>query len=390
MKVSKWSMPIMFFAIALIFSSTSCGEQVGQVATTSFQAPSELTAISTVTGEVFVLKAGDTNWSKASSGTALESGDRIKTGAGSNAVVTFFDGSTIELAADTEIGVSELGIAKPTGSTVIGLWQQIGKTRNRVEKLVDPASRYEIETPAGSAVVRGSVGDVEVDMDGTTRITNIEGRWCGIGQGKEVCIPKGYYIIIVPKQGPSVPAPIPPPPILPPPTLPYQPPTSNSSGQSAPTQLVLPPQLQTWIQTTVADFNSGIGENVTVIDVGGGNGTVVLAVQFEDNNFDLYYESGTLESSSHDCGHPADFDNISWDSQTPPSTELKFQIATNNDNSTWNFIGPDGSPMTYYETSGTNIWSGHDGNRYIKYKAYLRTTDPYQTPELEEVRITYY
>jgi len=381
--ISKSSVLILFFVITLVFVSISCSP--------SYQAPSELTTISALTGEVFVLKAGITTWTKASAGMSLEAGDRIKTSAGSNAVVTFFEGSTIDLAADTEISVSELGIAKHADSTIIKLWQQIGKTRSRVEKLVDPASRYEIDTPAGAAVVRGSIGDVEVDKDGTTRITNIEGRWHGIGQGKEVFIPQGYYIIIKPKQVPSIPAPIPlpPPPILPPPPLPDQLSTWPSLRQSAPPQSVHLPQLQTWTQTTVQDFNSGIGENVTVVDVGGGDGTVML-LKSEGQEVTPYYPSGTLESSSHDCGHPADFGTISWDSQTPGSTELKFQIATNNDNSTWNFVGPDGNPATYYETSGTDIWSGNDGNRYIRYKAYLRTTDPDQTPELEEVRITYY
>src|SRR4030042_2506932 len=126
MNISKRSMQIMVFVIALVFGSISCGEQVGQVATTSFQAPSELTTISAVTGEVFVLKTGTTTWSKASSGMALEVGDHIKAGAGSNAVVTFFEGSTVELAADTEVSVSEVGVAEPTDSTIIRCWQQIG------------------------------------------------------------------------------------------------------------------------------------------------------------------------------------------------------------------------------------------------------------------------
>lgn len=380
MNISKSLVLIVFFVITLVFGSIRCSP--------SYQAPSEPTTISALTGEVFVLKAGSTTWTKASAGISLEAGDRIMTRAGSNAVVTFFEGSTIELASDTEISVSELGIAKHADSTIIKLWQQIGNTRSRVEKLVDPASRYEIETPAGAAVVRGSIGDVEVDKDGTTRITNIEGRWYGIGQEKEVFIPQGYYIIIKPKQVPSIPAPIPPPPILPPPQSTYR--SLPSSGRSALPQSVHFSELQTWTQTTVGDFNGGISERVTVIDVGGGDGTVVLAAQpGRDTNFDEYFESGTLESSSHDCGHPADFGTISWDSQTPDSTELKFQIATNNDYSTWNFAGPDANPASYYETSGTDIWSGNDGNRYIRYKAYLRTPDPYQTPALEEVRITF-
>lgn len=386
--VYKWPALILVLVLSLLFSSISCGEQGTNGSAINSKAPSQPTTISAVSGEVFVLKAGATNWSKASSGMVLDGGDHIKTGDGSNATITFFEGSIIELAANTEISVSKLGIAETTGSTLINLGQQIGKTRSRVEKLVDPASRYEIETPAGAAVVRGSVGDVEVDKDGTTRITNIEGRWCAVGQGKEVCIPSGYYIVIIPKQMPGTPTPIPPPPILRPPTLPYQPPPSSArSGTSPKVQL---PRLQTWTQTTVQDFDGGVSENVTVVDVGGGDGTVTLAIQFRGEIADgWYYSTGTLESSSHDCGHPADFGTISWDSQTPNSTELKFQIATNNNNSAWNFVGPNGSPLTYYETSDTDIWSGHDGHRYIKYKTYLSTADPNHTPDLEEVRITY-
>jgi hypothetical protein len=387
--IFKSSALVLVFTIVLVFGSVGCGQQAGSVATTSFRAPSKLTTISKVTGEVLVLKAGATDWSPASSGMSLEAGDRIKTGAGSNAVITFFDGSTIELAADTEISVSELGIAERTGSTVINLWQQVGKTRSRVEKLVDPASRYEIETPAGAAVVRGSVGDVEVDKDGTTKITNIEGRWCGIGQGKEVCIPQGYFLIIIMNQVPGVPAPIAPPPILPTPELTYQPPLRPASERSTTIQGAQSPRLYTWTQTTVLDFITGASENVTVVDVGGGDGTVML-LQYRGQETTAYYPSGTLESSSYDCARLAVFDTISWDGQTPDSTSLKFQIATNNDNSTWNFVGPDGTPATYYETSGMDIWSGHDGNRFIKYKAYLGTPDPYQTPSLEEVRITFH
>ena len=378
MSMSKWLILIVVLVFSLTAGSISCGQQTATGPATVSRAPSQPTVISTVTGEVLVLKDGSTTWSEASPGMTLEPGDRIKTGDGSNAIITFFEGSTIELAADTEISVSELGIAEPSGSTVINLWQEVGKTRSRVEKLVDPASRYEIETPAGAAVVRGSVGDVEVDKDGTTRITNIEGVWCGIAQGKEVCAPQGYYIIIIPKRAPSTPVPVVSPPVLPQPA----PPPSSLSRR--------PPerQWQTWIQTTVEDFSSGTSENVTVVNVGGDNGTVMLIIQ-KGYETTLCYPSGTLESSSHDCGLPAIFGTISWDSKVPPQTELKFQIATNNDNSTWNFVGPDGTSATYYESSGAVIWSGHNGNRYIKYKAFFSTAILCQTPELEEVRITY-
>lgn len=153
-----------------------------------------------------VMKVGTDTWSKASADMTLEAGDRIKTGVFSRAVITFFEGSTIELKADTEVGVTELSISEDTGSTVIRLWQQIGKTRSRVEKLIDPASRYEIETPAGAAVVRGSEADVTVAADGTTTIDNIEGHWSAVGQGQEVPISEGMQSTIVPGNVPSIPA----------------------------------------------------------------------------------------------------------------------------------------------------------------------------------------
>jgi hypothetical protein len=385
------SVPALVFIVALlVVGSLGCAEQSGQGTAASFKTPGTPTTISTVTGDVSVLKAGTNTWTAAAPGMSLEANDRIKTASGSNAVITFFEGSTIELAADTEISVSELGIAESGNSTLIKLQQQVGTTRSRVEKLVDPASSYEIETPAGAAVVRGSIGDVKVDKDGTTTITNIEGRWCGIGQGKEVCIPTGYYIVIVPLQVPSSPKPLPPPPVLPPPEVTNAPSSSPSVigiGPASPRRQQ-PPRWQTWTQTTVSDFNGGTSDNVTVVNVGGSDGSVVLITNIGQESF-ICYPSGTLESSSHDCGHYADFGTISWDGQTPGSTELKFQIATNNDNSTWNFVGPDGNPATYYVTSGSAIWSGHDGNRYIKYKAFLSTAILCQTPELEEIRITF-
>src|SRR4030042_3996065 len=212
MTVSRWPILILILVFSLVAGSIGCGKQAVTGPATASRAPSQPTVMSTITGEVSVLKAGATEWREASPGMALEPGDRIKTGAGSNAIITFFEGSTVELTADTEISVSELGVVGATDSTVIKLWQEVGKTTNRVEKLVDPASRYEIETPAGAAVVRGSVGFVGGAREGTTRITNIQGSWCGIGQGKEVCTPQGYYIIIIPKHVPGTPAPVPSPP----------------------------------------------------------------------------------------------------------------------------------------------------------------------------------
>jgi hypothetical protein len=102
-----------------------------------------------------------------------------------------------------------------------------------------------------------------------------------------------------------------------------------------------------------------------------------------------HYSSGTLTSSTHDTGFSADFGCISWTATAPAGTSIKFQIATNNDNSTWNFKGPDGTPGTYYTSSSTGIWTGHDNDHYIKYKAFLSTGDTGKTPVLHDISVTY-
>jgi hypothetical protein len=384
--MSKWQMLILASAFALVAGSISCGGQ--PVPATSFQSPSEPTVVSIVSGEVMVMKVGTNTWSEVSPGTALGPGDRIKTGPGSNAVITFFEGSTIELAADTEVDVAEFGVAEMTGSTAIKLRQRIGKTTSRVKKLVDPASRYEIETPDGAAVVRGSVGDVLVTEGNSTTIINRQGQWSAIFDGVEIPIPQGYQITFVRGQATApIPVPVPPPPILPPPETSSFPQSSRSPLPStSPSSAPPSPQWQTWTQTTVNDFNAGASDNVTVVNVGGGDGSVMLVTDRQKRG---YVPSGTLESSSYDCGSSAGFGTISWDALTPAGTVLKFQIATNNDNSTWNFVGPNGTASTYYVTSNADIWWGHDGGRYIKYKAYLQTASSNQTPELNEVSVTY-
>lgn len=103
-----------------------------------------------------------------------------------------------------------------------------------------------------------------------------------------------------------------------------------------------------------------------------------------------YASSGWLESSTFDTGGSSNFTTITWQPTSQnPSTTLKFQIASNNDNLTWNYIGPDGTAATYYTVSGSNISAIHDSNQYVRYKVLESTTDSAFTPVLTSVGINY-
>jgi len=106
-----------------------------------------------------------------------------------------------------------------------------------------------------------------------------------------------------------------------------------------------------------------------------------------------YVSEGYLESSIIDFSTTTDFVSIDWSPQdNPEDTLLKFQLATNetlNASSTWDFVGPDGTSSSYYENSGNSINNVHNGDRYLKYRAYLESSDSSLTPILSDLTISY-
>lgn len=104
-----------------------------------------------------------------------------------------------------------------------------------------------------------------------------------------------------------------------------------------------------------------------------------------------YAPSGWLESSTFDTGtDQSNYTTITWAPTTQvANTNLSFQIAANNDNATWNYVGPDGTASTYYTVSGSNVSSVLDGNRYVRYKVFLATTNDKKTPVLTSIQINY-
>lgn len=108
------------------------------------------------------------------------------------------------------------------------------------------------------------------------------------------------------------------------------------------------------------------------------------------NTAGTYAGSGDLESSTFDSGTAStDYTTLTWaPTSQNPLTAAKFQIATNNNNSTWNYLGPDGTASTFYTVPGTTINPVHDNSRYIRYKVFL-SGDTTATPVITSVNINY-
>jgi hypothetical protein len=172
----------------------------------------DFTVLSAFQGEVLVKKIAASGWANGQIDQKLEKGDIIKSGPDSTTTITFFDGSTLELKPDTQVEITEL--LKGQGNIIL-LKQEIGETISTVKKLADPASRYEIETPAAVAAVRGSSMLVRVGPDGATLVQNLEGQISVIAQGVDVPIPVGSASTVQPGQPPAAPIPASPVPVAP-------------------------------------------------------------------------------------------------------------------------------------------------------------------------------
>lgn len=98
--------------------------------------------------------------------------------------------------------------------------------------------------------------------------------------------------------------------------------------------------------------------------------------------------SGTFISVSFDAGKSVGFNYLTWSATKPAGTDVIFQIATNNDNSAWNYVGPDGTGSTFYDSAGAIPLNTVEG-RYIRYKATLSTDTQNVSPLLESVTINY-
>ena len=201
--VSKHALMTLVIIMSLILTSWGCTRTPPPSTPPSTPTFTPLSTVSSqsgiltaISGRVMVLLAGSTAWTEAEVGMNLKAGDYIRTKADSSALITFFEGSTMELQPNTEVDIEELSAVLETGSTTISLGQTIGTTMSRVEKLVDPVSRYEIATPSGLAVVRGTKFKTILLPDKSTLVKVTEGSVNVSAQGVEKQARAGEQIVV--------------------------------------------------------------------------------------------------------------------------------------------------------------------------------------------------
>ena len=122
------------------------------------------------------IQSGDV-WTAVAEVATLTAGQRLRTGQLSGATLTFFDGSQAFLGPETEISIDELDAQRPEdGLRTIALTQWLGESEHSVEFRNDQGSRYQVNTPGGNGLARGTRFGVTVTPDLLARFAVSEGR----------------------------------------------------------------------------------------------------------------------------------------------------------------------------------------------------------------------
>jgi len=160
------------------------------------------TALAQIDGVVEIMPAGSDTWQPALAGWRVKAGDRVRTSLLSAATLIFFDGSTTDLQAETEITVVQTSSHRDGTGKVIVLRQTLGQTYNHAQSLSDRQSRFEIETPTALTAVRGTEFILTVEATGATHVSVIEGVVDVMAQGAIVAVQAGQEVTVRSEQPP--------------------------------------------------------------------------------------------------------------------------------------------------------------------------------------------
>jgi hypothetical protein len=140
--------------------------------------------------------------------------------------------------------------------------------------------------------------------------------------------------------------------------------------------------------------NDGQYPHVRSVTLNSPGGSVTLAV---DEGSGLYTAVTSTDSNGAEylsevfaLAEPIARGSLFFDCATPGQTSLRFQVRSASAEDLLagkSFVGPDGSPNTFYESSPEPLWSGHSGDMYIQYRAVLASSKPTVAPFLRKVTL---
>lgn len=162
-----------------------------------------------IQGQVSVKRGGADRWEDCQIGETLVAGDAVRTGPASGASLLCVDESQIRLNENTIVILKSIApsprlkqIAPTKGEPPPASHYEVPQgeiwLRNKHEKF-----RFELETPAVTAIIRGTELNIKVQRNGATSVLLLEGNVCLNNLQGEVCLRPGEEGYTIPGQRPS-------------------------------------------------------------------------------------------------------------------------------------------------------------------------------------------
>jgi len=160
-------------------------------------------------GQVAVRRGGATQWEPAQVEQPLFAGDAVRTGYNSRAAILCIDESQLKLNENTIVVLKSIS-PSPRLQPVTPAKEQPPPAshyevpegeiwlRNKHDKF-----RFELDTPAVTATIRGTELNIKVQRNGTTSVILLEGNVCLTNPQGEVCLVPGEEGYTAPGQKPS-------------------------------------------------------------------------------------------------------------------------------------------------------------------------------------------
>ncbi|MBL8117451.1 MAG: FecR domain-containing protein [Anaerolineae bacterium] len=177
----RWK--ILVILIGLFTVSISIASAQGELAAT----------LEVLTDGVEVQRVNTTNWIAVKVEAIVGVGDVIRTDASGRARITFFsDGVDTELLPETEYRITRF--EGDEQSFRIGAEVVVGETLQRIGRLLDSSSSYDITTPSMALAARGTVFTIRVGDDGVAKMLVSEGNVEASDEANNASVPPTYGI----------------------------------------------------------------------------------------------------------------------------------------------------------------------------------------------------
>jgi hypothetical protein len=158
----------VLLAAALVGASCGGGDD-----TAGIPPPERLVAtLGIITTEIRTALGGE-DFADAVEGQQLGVGDRIRTDSTGFAELTYHDGSWQRV--ENEATLTVLALTRQDDASTVRSGVGTGRSWNRVRDLVSPEDAYELETPVGTATVRGTAFATECPTERRCTFTVTEG-----------------------------------------------------------------------------------------------------------------------------------------------------------------------------------------------------------------------